>query len=177
MNLFVVRHGKTIWNLEKKIQGQTDIELCEQGIKEAMELKEIIATKNIDIVITSPLSRALDTAKLITNNMSPILIDNRLLERSYGILEGVNREGYSSTDYWNYNTNLVENGIEPVLKLFERTNEFLKDLKEEYNGKNVLIVTHNGICRTIYYSINGIPEDGDLSKKKTSNLQIDEYII
>ena len=53
MNLYVVRHGQTIWNLENRVQGITDIPLTEQGIKDAEELKELVKSLNIDVVISS----------------------------------------------------------------------------------------------------------------------------
>ena len=57
MNLYVVRHGETIWNVEHKVQGITDIPLTEKGKKEAEELQELISTLNLDVVISSPLER------------------------------------------------------------------------------------------------------------------------
>ena len=67
MNLYVVRHGKTAWNLEHKCQGISDIPLIEEGRTKAKELSSLVKTLNIDVVISSPLSRAIETAKLLTD--------------------------------------------------------------------------------------------------------------
>ena len=58
IKLYVVRHGKTNWNIEKLIQGKTDIELNEEGINEAKKLAESINIDEIDICMSSPLKRA-----------------------------------------------------------------------------------------------------------------------
>ena len=66
--LFIVRHGETDWNVKKLLQGKTDIELNENGIKQAEELIYKLDFNNIDIVISSPLKRAKQTATIIVSN-------------------------------------------------------------------------------------------------------------
>lgn len=88
MILYVVRHGKTAWNLEHRCQGISDIPLIEEGREKAKELSSLVKTLDIDVVISSPLKRALETAKLLTNNEMPINIDDRLIERDWGMNEG-----------------------------------------------------------------------------------------
>ncbi len=68
MKLFVVRHGETDWNVERRLQGQTDIELNENGIRQANKLKQDLNDKdcNIDLIISSPLKRAKKTAEIIS---------------------------------------------------------------------------------------------------------------
>ena len=68
MILYVVRHGQTEWNLEHRCQGISDIPLTEKGIEEAKQLQELVKSLNIDVVISSPLSRARDTAKILVDN-------------------------------------------------------------------------------------------------------------
>ena len=64
MLLYVVRHGETEWNTKHLVQGISDIPLNEKGIKDAYELQELVASLDIDVVISSPLSRARETAKI-----------------------------------------------------------------------------------------------------------------
>ena len=68
MNLYVVRHGETIWNVEKKVQGITDIPLTDKGRSDAEQLQDLISTLNIDVVISSPLDRARETAKILIDS-------------------------------------------------------------------------------------------------------------
>ena len=88
MKLYVVRHGETIWNSEGRVQGITDIPLTEKGRCDAMELIPLIKELNIDVVISSPLERTIETAKIITEGSMPINTDDRIKERDWGLNEG-----------------------------------------------------------------------------------------
>ena len=88
MKLQVVRHGQTEHNVLGLVQGDTESDLTEKGREDAKALQELVASLNIDVVVSSPLRRAVDTAKLITNNKYEIIIDDRLIERNNGIFEG-----------------------------------------------------------------------------------------
>ena len=65
MELYLIRHGKTIWNAENRLQGRTDIELNEEGIAAAKELGEKLKNIHFDMIYSSPLKRAFNTAELI----------------------------------------------------------------------------------------------------------------
>ena len=95
MNIYVVRHGQTDWNKENKLQGNTDIELNDNGRKQALDLKGELKNIDYDIIISSPLKRAIQTAELINNN-KPIIIEDNLRERSFGDFE---RDGISRFRY------------------------------------------------------------------------------
>ena len=89
MSIFVIRHGKTDWNTLSKIQGQSNIELNEIGIKQAEEVRDKIEQKNIDLIICSPLDRTKQTAEIINKNLKlPIKYNDNLKERNFGIFEG-----------------------------------------------------------------------------------------
>lgn len=79
MLLYVVRHGQTVWNLEHRCQGISDIPLTEIGREEAKKLAPLVKSLDIDVVISSPLERAIDTAKILVNNELPINIDDRII--------------------------------------------------------------------------------------------------
>ena len=177
MNLFVVRHGQTDKNILGCIQGQTESNLTIEGIEEAKKLYDVIKEKNIDIVFSSPLSRAVKTAEFITNGTFDINIDSRLNERDYGIYEGKKRTDFDFISYWNYEKNLAIEDGETLKEAFDRISNFIEEIKEKYVDKNVLIVTHNGVSRIIYYKINGIPEDNNFDNLYIPNLSIFEYRI
>lgn len=177
MILYVVRHGETIWNQERKVQGITDIPLSDKGIMDAKELIPLIKKLNIDVVISSPLKRAVDTAKVITNNEYPINTDDRIIERNWGLNEGALIDSVDRIDCWDLLLNTSLNEIECIQDVMLRVSEFIEDIKIKYKDKNVLIVTHSAISRVIHYMLGNIPEDYDLSKIDIPNLRIIEYEI
>ena len=176
MLLYVVRHGKTAWNLEHRCQGISDIPLNEEGIREALKLKELVDTLNIDVVISSPLKRARVTAQILKPDL-PINTDDRLKERDWGMNEGVDIDLVDQVDCWDFLLNTKVGGIECIQDFMKRVSEFLEDLKARYPDKNVLVVSHSAVLRAIHYLLNGIPDDYDLTKISIPNLRIIEYKI
>ena len=175
MVLYAVRHGQTEKNKYGLVQGQTEADLNEVGISEAEKLQSLVSNLNIDVVISSPLRRAKDTARIITNNQFPINIDDRLIERDWGMCEGAHIDEVDTVKCWNFYLNTDANRIEKVQDLLKRVSEFLEDIKVRYSDKNVLVVTHSAILRAIHYCLRPIPEDGDMSKLELPNLRIIEY--
>ena len=175
MNLYVVRHGETIWNVEKKVQGITDIPLTDKGRSEARELQELISTLNIDVVISSPLERARETAKILVNSCLPINTDDRIKERDWGMNEGDLIDTVDSWDCWDVILNTKVQNIECIQDFMYRVSEFIEDIKIRYKDKNVLIVTHSAVSRVIHYLLGTIPEDANLSRISIPNLRIIEY--
>lgn len=175
MVLYVVRHGQTDKNKFGLVQGQTEADLNDVGISEAKKLQPLVKNLNIDVVISSPLRRAKDTAKIITDNKYPINTDDRLIERDWGMCEGAHIDEVDTVKCWNFFLNTDNNGIERVRDLLMRVSDFLEDIKVKYSDKNVLVVTHSAILRAIHYSLRPIPEDGDMSKLELPNLRIIEY--
>ena len=177
MILYVVRHGETTQNKLGLVQGDTESDLSEKGIEDAKALRELVDSLNIDVVVSSPLRRAIDTAKLITNNKYEIIIDKRLIERDFGLSEGKPVDPELTIKYWNFKLNTDINNVEKVQDLMFRITEFIEDMRNMYPDKKVLVVAHSAILRAIHYAINGIPEDGDMLKIEIPNLRIIEYEI
>lgn len=177
MILYVVRHGETEKNKYGLIQGQTECDLSKNGIEKAKELIPIVRNLKIDVVISSPLKRAYDTASIITEGKYPINIDDRLIERNWGLCEGASIDDVDTVKCWNFFLNTGDNGIEKVQDLLKRVSEFLEDIKNKYPDKNVLVASHSAILRAIHYCLHNIPEDGDMSKIDIPNLRIIEYEI
>lgn len=177
MILYVVRHGKTVWNLEHRVQGITDIELCEEGRIAAKELKDEVQSLGIDVVISSPLSRARETAKLIVEDTLPINIDDRIKERDWGRNEGMLIDDVDSWDCWDVILNTNVQNVERLQDFMNRVSEFIEDIKIRYSDKKVLVVTHSAVVRVIHYLLGRIPEDGNLSRINIPNLRIIEYEV
>ena len=98
IKLVLVRHGQSIWNLENKFTGWTDVDLSELGIKEAIDAGKVLKEKGFtfDIAYTSVLKRANDTLSYILEELNeeniPICKSWRLNERHYGALQGLNKK-------------------------------------------------------------------------------------
>ena len=97
IKLVLVRHGQSMWNLENRFTGWTDVELSEQGIKEAKEAGKVLKEKGygFDVAYTSVLKRANDTLEYILEELGeqdiPVKKSWRLNERHYGALQGLNK--------------------------------------------------------------------------------------
>lgn len=98
IKLVLVRHGQSLWNLENRFTGWTDVELSEQGIEEAKEAGKLLREEgyHFDIAYTSLLKRANDTLTYILEELNekniPIEYSYRLNERHYGALQGLNKD-------------------------------------------------------------------------------------
>jgi len=90
MRLILIRHGETAWNREKKVQGASDIELNEAGLKQAERLALALRDERIDAIYTSPLKRAYETARIIGQfHGGPLHVEDGLVEMNQGDFEGL----------------------------------------------------------------------------------------
>ena len=170
--IYIVRHGQTDWNLKGIYQGRMDIELNNTGNEQARKMHDELKDIKFDIVFSSPLKRAYKTAQTICDN--DIIIDNRIIERCNGKLEGKLKLDFKDTvDF----TDLKENkyGIEPLLDFRKRINQFLDEVTMNYKNKNILIVTHAGVSIYLKCYFNGEPGDGNYSKLKLKNCEVLTY--
>lgn len=152
--LYFVRHGQTVWNVENKICGATDSPLTERGHEQARETGRVIRARvdagemHVDRILTSPLSRALDTAREISAMTGiPLRVEPRLVEQNFGRWEGTPRDG---KDFAHAKENFVDSygGGESMLRVAQRVYSLIDDLKSEPE-KTYLLVAHNGIARIV----------------------------
>ena len=175
MELYVVRHGETNENKVKMMQGNMDTLLNETGRNQALEVRNKLDGVKIDLIISSPKARALETAKIISDGKIPIITDARLLSRDHGEFQGKTRYEVNLEDYWNIKINRQYERAESVGHMFERITNLLNDIKKNYSDKTVLIATHSGICRILYYYFNGIPDSGSLLEYESTNCSLEKY--
>ena len=175
MKIYVVRHGETIWNAESRVQGVKDIDLNDNGRAEAYELQGLVKELDIDVVLSSPLRRAKETAEILVNDALPVTVDSRLIERFWGQNEGKLLGDIDTHTCWDVNLNIDTNDIEKIQDFMQRIADFIEEIKVHYYGRKVLIVTHSAVVRVIHYLLGRIPEDGDLSRINIPNLRILEY--
>ncbi len=177
MNLFVIRHGQTDINLNNQINSLNDDDLNETGIIQANEARQIINKIDYDFIVCSPLKRAKHTAEIINIKNKKIIYDERIIERDAGELTKKSLDNINSDDWWNINPKEDYKDAETVANVILRVNDFINDIKNKYNNKNVLIVTHGGISKVIHAYFYGIPEDGVLEKYKCDNCEVKSYQI
>lgn len=179
MSIYVVRHGQTDWNVKGLYQGHTDIPLNSTGIMQASNLKENLKGIHFDIVFSSPLSRAYNTAKICLSTKTPsIVIDDSLIERSFGDLEGQSPSKFTDCNndlLLDYSKNYSTHNVEPIQTVFRRVYHFLDHLLENYTHKNVLLVTHSAIVIAIECYFHGIPKDNKLINLAFDNCQYKSY--
>ena len=148
-HLYFVRHGQTVWNVENKICGSTDIDLTEKGHSQAIEAANKILSENIkaDIILCSPLIRAAKTAKHISEITGiPVREEPRLTEQNFGKFEGTARD----CDEFRIAKREFAcryDGGESMLHLAQRIYNLLDDVKA--SGKTCILVAHNGIARAV----------------------------
>lgn len=174
MKLYVLRHGETNENITKVLQGNMETYLNETGRNQAIAVRDKVKNAKIDLVISSPKKRAIETAMLAAPGIK-IIQDERLLSRNHGEFEGMTRDQINLHDYWNIKKNNQYDKAETVGELFNRISSLLNDILEKYSDKNVMIVTHSGITRVLYYYFNGFPDDGDLTEYESTNCSFEEY--
>ncbi len=166
MELYVLRHGTTIWNEKALLQGDTDIPLDENGIRLAEELGKALQHTRFDKCYSSPLSRAMQTAELALGGRDlPIMKEPRLREMGFGVMEGkhVSRDskeadpGLLKALYVQMEGYVPPKGGETLQHLLDRTRDFFEELVRNPENENlrILISTHGAAGRAFMHSIWG----------------------
>lgn len=141
----LIRHGQTDWNAQRRLQGSTDIPLNDVGRGQARDAVAALSGYEWDVVVSSPLGRAAETADLIAAGLG-LGVDRHipeLAERSYGPAEGL-------TDGPKLDELRIPNGFrgaESEEDAAERGLAALEALAEEYRGGHVLVVAHGSLLR------------------------------
>lgn len=197
MKIYIIRHGETEWNKTGRLQGQTDIALNEKGRELAIQVGRALRDVPFRKVISSPLSRAVETARLVLDGRAVELVtDSRVEEISFGSYEGYSIPYSSLTsfdpkyaitdDAFHYFFDAPEKyhppkGGESIGHLVERTGDFLRELAAEDWGEEdiLLISTHGAASRALLANIKhselkdfwkpGVPKNCSISIAETEN--------
>lgn len=148
-HVYFVRHGQTVWNVENKICGATDIALTELGHQQAIETGKAILAQGIkvDEILYSPLVRAKDTALHISEMTGiPAREEPRLKEQNFGKYESTARNGEEFQEAKKQFVCRYEGG-ESMLHLAQRIYNLLDEVKA--SDKTYILVAHNGIARVV----------------------------
>ena len=155
------RHGQTDWNINFLLQGVTDIPMNQTGIEQVKLAARAIRRDDWDLILTSPLGRAKQTAESIYDQVGfdHLLEEHLLIERSFGEAEGLSheqwREKYSNLD--------EIPGGESRTQLAIRSQVLLDAVSEQFAGKRILAVSHGALIRTLIAiaSKDELPRDGE----------------
>lgn len=140
--IYIVRHGQTELNNRKALQGRSDCPLNKKGILQAQEAKEKLADVAFDAVYTSPLIRAVQTARILVPGLEPVA-DERLIEMDYGPYEGLSLENLPQevlTFFSDFVRNPAPAGMEQLDSVVRRAGAFMEDRCR--TADNILISTH-----------------------------------
>ncbi len=166
-----LRHGESVGNAEERFQGQADFPLTEKGRRQAMALAErwLKEKMKFDLVVTSPLSRARETAELIAGKLGvPWEADSIWMERNAGYMSGLTREEalelHPEPEFTTPYDAFGESG-EGDWELFLRAGKAVHELTKRPAGK-YLIVTHGGLLNKVMYVILGIPVQSNYNGPK-----------
>lgn len=157
MHLYIMRHGETDDNTRRVLQGQKDNPLNENGRQQAAEAKAELADITFDRIYVSPLIRAIQTAEIATGrDKSEFIIEERIKEIAFGVLEGTVSDDMKPP-YSNFFLNPAEykapEGGESLPELAARTGDFLQEIKCQYPGQNILLVSHGAAIHSIVNQI------------------------
>ena len=163
-NLFLIRHGQSIYNLENRFTGWKDVELTDLGISQAIEAGDILSKITFDLCYTSNLSRAQNTLNLILEKMNQnpkIIKDEALNERDYGDLIGQNKLeaakkfGSKQVQIWRRSFDVPPPGGESLKMTAERTLPYYNSVIKPQitSGKNIIISAHGNSIRAIVMDI------------------------
>ncbi|RTR34005.1 histidine phosphatase family protein [Robertmurraya yapensis] len=155
----LVRHGETDWNALGMLQGKTDIPLNHKGINQAKECGEFLKSATWDVVVTSPLTRAKQTAEIVSSFIDKPLIEMaEFIERDYGDAEGMTVEERMTT-YPNKNYPNQEDR----LSLTKRIMKGLEQIRQKWEGKSVIVVAHGAVINAILGELS----NGEIGSDKT----------
>jgi uncharacterized phosphatase len=148
-NLYFIRHGESVYNSLGKLSGSTDSPLTDKGREQAKEIAKDIKPLHIDLIVSSSLSRARETAEIIAENIgypkNKVLVSNLFVERDFGSLEGA--------PYNRYLKLRRAKGSERLSSLLDRSDEGLAWLKT-LPAENILVVSHGSMGRALRHHIS-----------------------
>jgi broad specificity phosphatase PhoE len=164
--LYLVRHGQTLWNQERRIQGHQDSPLSPEGREQAVRLGHLLRRRRLTVAWTSPSPRALTTARLILGGDSPVpvRVDPRLQEIGHGAWEGLIGSEVAARwpDLYRLYRRDPEHfarapGGESFQDVQARMLAALHNIARQAAGGPVLVVTHGVALRLALLALDGLP--------------------
>ena len=151
--LFLIRHGQSEMNAQKRVQGWLDSPLDEVGRAQARSLANRLRYNELQVVYTSSLIRALETAEIVAEALQvPTVVDERLQERGVGDVTGLNREEIESQfpewiKQWEESRLIPAPGGEPTDLFWRRVSAVFNEIVDSFPDGPVAVVTHGGVLQ------------------------------
>jgi probable phosphoglycerate mutase len=166
--ILLIRHGETAWNAERRLQGHLDIDLNDEGRRQARALAGALAQEHIDVLVSSDLARAAQTAKALGDVKNlPLFIDGRLRERCYGGFEGLLYAEIAERfprEFAAWQGRDVDGTLPPgknrgetFREFYERVTTAILGWAADNPGKSLALVAHGGVLECIYRAALGLP--------------------
>ncbi len=164
MRLYVARHGQTLWNTQKRMQGWGNSDLTELGVKQAKMLGKALLPIDFNQVVCSPLGRTVETTKLIMGDRDIEVVYNEdFKEMGFGSWEGQNPDLLKTTypdaykDLWTDAANYKPLDGESFNEVLTRVIRGIKQIAADNPKGNVLLVTHGMIVQLLLVHMKGLP--------------------
>ncbi len=180
MKIYVMRHGRTNWNEKLITQGRSQNMLSKTGKAEAMEIAKNFASTKIDLIVCSPLKRTMQTANLVNQyHHVKIIRDKRLIEIDQGVFTGRPCQKQTVAEQEAKRLRLAGYGLESFLSVYQRINDFIKNIKREYPYENILVVTHEAPAVYLSEILAGHPIDkqNPFTMSRFANAEIRHFEI
>ncbi|MDA8136869.1 MAG: histidine phosphatase family protein [Desulfobacteraceae bacterium] len=158
IRLGLIRHARTPWNQEKRIQGSTDIPLSPEGQEEAARWGEVLTSEPFDAILSSPLTRARETALILSDRMGiPLCVDMDLREQDFGDWEGqriteIREKDPRAVEFqesrgWEFRPP----GGESRIRVLERVTKAFERAAKTFENQYILVVTHQSVIKILIY--------------------------
>lgn len=175
-SIYFIRHGESVWNTLDKICGRTDSPLTDKGRAQAAETGRVLLASGIkaDKILYSPLSRAAETAKIISEMTGiPAFEEPRLTEQCFGRFEGTSPR--NAAEFLEAKKNFADSygGGESMFRLAQRIYNLLDELKD--CSETVILVAHNGIARVVKSYFEDMTND-EYAAFGVKNASVSEFI-
>ena len=168
--VILIRHGETAWNAERRLQGHIDIALNEEGLRQARALGGALAGETVDVVYSSDLQRAHQTAQAVAlHQRLPVHTDPGLRERCYGGFEGLlyaEIEARFPREFAAWQARDIDGAMPSGLREAETFRQFyaratgaIGTLAARHPGQTVAIVAHGGVLECAYRAALGLSLD------------------
>ncbi len=175
-----MRHGTTVWNEKGITQGRSNNRLSKSGIELTKKVAREYKNVTFDVIIVSPLMRTIQTANIMNKFHNVIIIkDDDLLEINQGIFTGRYKNSLNKEELELKKRRAKEAGIESYEECYLRLKHFVDNIKQKYNYKNVLVITHNCSASFIEDIVLNIKKDFNDEKflRRFNNAEIKKFTI
>ena len=177
MNLYIVRHGQTEYNEKHLYCGRVDAPLSDSGLSQLPALAEKSKDLHLDAIISSPLLRAVTTAKAVADACGlTVKTDDRLIERDFGQYEGKYFDIDGGEELYWHNFGYRYPDGESFFQVVQRVYNCLDDIRDIYADQNVMIVAHGVVCRAIITYMRDVTND-EFFSLYYDNCQIQKFTI